>query len=79
MATLGRLVAYISTLGKLVDHMATLGILIDHMSTLHILMKGMASMATPLNMAHHSYFNLGGHQAGSQALYNHTIKTWATW
>jgi len=48
-------------------------------STLHILMKGMASMATPLNMAHHSYFNLGGHQAGSQALYNHTIKTWATW
>ena len=48
-------------------------------STLQIEMKGMASEPTPLSMAHHSYFNLAGHQAGSAALYNHSIKTWATW
>ena len=39
----------------------------------------MGSEATPVNMAHHSYFNLAGHNAGSAALYNHSIKTWATW
>ena len=78
----------------------------------NLLNLGMASEATPVNMAHHSYFNLAGiyehcvfvfflfvfcifyilstwpnhsyldlagHQAGSSALYNHSIKTWATW
>jgi len=48
-------------------------------SSLQIKMRGMSSEATPVNMAHHSYFNLAGHQAGSGALYNHSIKTWATW
>lgn len=48
-------------------------------SSLQIRMKGTASESTPVNMAHHSYFNLAGHNAGSAALYNHSIKTWATW
>ena len=35
----------------------------------------MADRATPLSLAHHSYFNLGGHGAGRAALYNHTIRS----
>ena len=33
---------------------------------LNIGMKGLASKATPINVANHVYFNLAGHQAGTE-------------
>jgi len=37
-------------------------------------MTGVSSVATPLNMANHAYFNLAGHAAGSAGLYQHTVR-----
>lgn len=31
------------------------------------------SKPTPINMTNHSYFNLGGHGAGYEGLYNHSV------
>lgn len=41
---------------------------------LRIAYEGVASKATPLNLTNHSYFNLAGHGAGPQALYDHLIQ-----
>lgn len=32
-----------------------------------------ASKPTPINLTNHSYFNLAGHGAGHQELYNHSV------
>jgi len=37
-------------------------------------MTGVSSMATPINLASHAYFNLAGHAAGAVGLYQHTVR-----
>eukprot|EP00095_Tigriopus_kingsejongensis_P007379 maker-scaffold37_size504123-snap-gene-4.15 protein:Tk07379 transcript:maker-scaffold37_size504123-snap-gene-4.15-mRNA-1 annotation:"aldose 1-epimerase" len=34
----------------------------------------MANQATPVNLSNHAYFNLGGHQSGSQSLFEHRVQ-----
>ena len=36
-------------------------------------MKAMTSRSTPVNMAHHSYYNLAGHGTGRATLFDHTL------
>jgi galactose mutarotase-like enzyme len=41
-------------------------------SSLHVTMTATCASATPINLAQHSYFNLGGHDSGS--ILGHEIK-----
>ena len=36
-------------------------------------MEATSDEATPINLANHAYYNLAGHGAGSQALYDHFV------
>ena len=44
-----------------------------------ICMKAMTTKPTPVNLANHAYYNLGGHGAGSTALYDHQVTIHADW
>ncbi len=37
----------------------------------------MTDLPTPVNLVNHAYFNLAGHAAGSQQLYNHRLQLYA--
>jgi aldose 1-epimerase len=39
--------------------------------------KALTDLPTPVNLANHAYFNLAGHEAGSQQLYNHRVQLYA--
>ena len=43
----------------------------DHI--LLVTMQATTDEATPINLANHAYYNLAGHSAGSQALYDHFV------
>lgn len=36
-------------------------------------MKATSTEPTPVNLANHAYFNLGGHDGGAEAIYNHEV------
>ena len=38
-----------------------------------VTMQANTDQATPINLANHAYYNLAGHNAGSQALYDHFV------
>ena len=38
-----------------------------------VTMEATTDEATPINLANHAYYNLAGHSAGSQALYDHFV------
>ena len=38
-----------------------------------VTMQANTDQATPINLANHAYYNLAGHSAGSQALYDHFV------
>jgi len=42
-------------------------------NTLVIEYTATATKRTPINLTNHAYFNLAGHDAGAEALYNHTV------
>ena len=48
-------------------------------SILLINMQAMTTRPTPVNLANHAYYNLGGHNAGAAALYGHTVRINADW
>jgi aldose 1-epimerase len=37
-------------------------------------LEGVSDLATPLNLANHAYYNLAGHGAGADELYEHRQK-----
>nr|CAH0110207.1 unnamed protein product [Daphnia galeata] len=39
--------------------------------------KALTDLPTPVNLVNHAYFNLAGHAAGSQQLYNHRLQLYA--
>ena len=44
-----------------------------------ITMKATTDQATPINLVNHNYYNLGGHSAGSEALYDHLVTIRGDW
>ena len=42
-------------------------------------MQAMSTRPTPVNLVNHAYYNLGGHGAGSVALYDHQVTIHADW
>ncbi|XP_011190531.1 galactose mutarotase [Zeugodacus cucurbitae] len=46
-------------------------------NTLRVYMTAKTTMTTIVNMTNHSYFNLAGHDAGRDALYQHTVSIFA--
>ena len=44
-----------------------------------ISMTARTDEATPVNMVNHAYYNLAGHETGSQALYDHVVRIRAPW
>jgi aldose 1-epimerase len=39
--------------------------------SLHVSMEAVTTRPTPVNMANHAYYNLAGHGAGADQLYEH--------
>ena len=48
-------------------------------SILLISMQAVTTKPTPVNLANHAYYNLGGHGAGPDALYDHKVTINADW
>ncbi|XP_017048686.2 galactose mutarotase [Drosophila ficusphila] len=53
---------------------ATASFTLSEDNCLHVLMNAVADKPTPVNLTNHSYFNLAGHKAGANGLYEHTIE-----
>ncbi|KAH8266057.1 hypothetical protein KR038_001536 [Drosophila bunnanda] len=53
---------------------ATASFTLSEDNCLHVRMTAESDKPTPVNLTNHSYFNLAGHKAGANGLYEHTIE-----
>ncbi|EDV95660.1 galactose mutarotase [Drosophila grimshawi] len=53
---------------------ATATFILTEDNCLHVRMDAVTSKPTPVNLTNHSYFNLAGHKAGPNGIYEHTIQ-----
>ena len=44
-----------------------------------VTMQATTEQATPINIVNHNYYNLGGHKAGAEALYDHFVTIRGGW